>query len=365
MKNMLDITVILIALTISLIVAFIVIGFLMGFFRKMISIGNYMGPNATIFAIGAKYTEKEHIEKLLDYTSINEVITEIRREGYDIQDLKKYDLELELSMLSLMSKAVEMLPDDAKIFADAYMLKYDANIVKRILRAKYAKMPKRKIYEMVYEGRYITKLIIQHMVEATSMEDTISALDATPFKDCIKVWSESRDLLAVDLLMDKIVLKNLTESKVVMDENALEPVNIFLSRLIDIQNIKTVLRAKAAEIKNIQEFLIDGGYEIGEWKLKNMAEARNIEECLGQLEGTSYSFLRDIKDPFEVEVALDRYMLKIANDIGLSYSLSTGPTVMFLVSKEFEARNLKAIIKGFMENVPKERIKSLLVGGAS
>ncbi len=360
---MLDSTAILLAITISLITIFVVIAFLMGFFRKMINIGAFMGPNATIFAIGSKYTEKENVESLLNFTGVNEVVAEIEREGYHVENLSNYDIEIEKSMLTLMKRVVEMLPDDAKEFANAYLMKYDAQIVKRILRAKMAKVPKNRIYAITYEGRHINQLIIQHMIEATTVEDAISALDATSFSPCIKVWNDTNDLYRVELTLDRIVMENLVEWKRNLEENTMEPVNILLSILVDIYNIRNLVRAKVAEMENIQDYVIQGGYELGEWKLKAMMDARTLDELLAQLEGTSYSFLRDIEDPFEIEMALDKMLLKKANEIGLTFATSAGPMVMFLVAKEYEARNLKAIVKGFVENLPKERIMNLLVIG--
>ncbi len=361
---MLDSTAILLAITISFIAIFVVIAFLMGFFRKMLNIGAYMGPNATIFAIGAKYTEKDNIEKLLSYTNINEVIADIEKEGYVVEDLRNYDIQLETSMLKMMKRVLEMLPDDGKSFAEAYMLKYDANIVKRVLRAKYAKVPKARIYENVYEGRYITKMIIQHMVEATNMEDAVTALDVTPFAPVIQVWNETNDLYKVEIAIDKIVLANLINSKRILDENAMEPANIFLSVFVDIYNIKTVVRAKNAEIEDISDLIVEGGYELSDWKVKSMANARSLDEALSYLEGTSYAHLRDINDPFKIELELDRFLLKKVNEIGLTFSTTAGPLIMFLVSKDFEVRNLKAILKGYMENISKEKIREILVGDA-
>jgi len=361
---MLDSTAILLAITISFVAIFVVIAFLMGFFRKMLNIGAYMGPNATIFAIGAKYTEKENIEKLLSYTNINEVLADIEKEGYEVNDLKNYDIQLEIGMLNMMKRVIEMLPDDGKSFAEAYMLKYDANIVKRVLRAKYAKLPKARIYESVYEGRYITKMIIQHMVEAANMEDAITALDATPFAPAIQVWNETNDLYKVEILLDKIVLSTLINSKRILDENAMEPANIFLSIFVDIYNIKTVVRAKSAEIEDVSDLIMEGGYELSDWKVKSMANARSLDEALSHLEGTSYAHLRDLNDPFKIELELDRFLLKKVNEIGLTFSTTAGPLIMFLVSKDFEVRNLKAILKGFMENVPRDKIREIVVGEA-
>jgi len=359
---MLESTAIILAITVSFLAIFVVIAFLMGFFRKMLNIGAYMGPNATIFAIGAKYTEKDNIERLLNYTNLTEVISDIEKEGYEVEDLKKYDIELEKSMLTMMQRVVEMLPDDGKSFAEAYMLKYDANMIKRILRAKYAKIPKARIYEEVYPGRFLTKLIIQHMVEATSMEDAITALDATPFADIIKVWNESSDLYKVDIALDRLILKNLIDSKRMLEENSAEPVNIVLSMFVDIYNIKTVVRAKRAEMEDINNLLLEGGYELSDWKVRSMANARTLDEALSHLEGTSYAFLRDVDDPFVIELELDRMLLRKVNELSLTFATTAGPLLMFLVAKDFELRNLKSIVKGYMEGISKDRIRGLLVG---
>ncbi len=362
---MLDSTAILLAITISFLAIFVTIAFLMGFFRKMLNIGAYMGPNATIFAIGAKYTEKENIEKLLNYTNITEVLSDIEKEGYRVEDMENYDIELEKSMLNMMQRVVEMLPDEGKSFAETYMLKYDANMIKRILRAKYANVPKSKIYGEVYEGRFLSKLIIQHMVEATSMEDAVTALDATPFSDVIKIWSESNDIYKVDIALDNIVLKNIINSKRMLDENSMEPLNIVVSMFVDIYNIKTVVRAKSAGIEDMGALLLEGGYELSDWKVKSMANARTLDEVLAHLEGTSYAFLRDVEDPFVIELELDRMLLRKVNEIGLTFATTAGPLIMFLISKDYEVRNLKVILKGFMENLSKERIRGLLVGDAA
>ncbi len=358
-------TVILIAIAAAFIAVLIAIVVFMGYLRKILSIASFMSPNTTIFAIGSKYTEKENIDRLLEMTSINEVLNDIKKEGYDIENLNKSDIEIEKAMIQHMREVVTMMPEGVRQFAEVYMLKFDANIVKRILRAKFAKMPKHRIYDIVYEGSTVTKLIINHMVEAATMEDAIGALDATPFKDVISVWSESSNLYDVDLALDRLVLEKLIEAKSTLDEDSREAIERFVSILIDVHNIKAIVRSKVAGMENVEKHLIEGGYELSDYKLRSMSESRNIDELMTNLEGTSYSFLRELRDPFEIEISLDQFLLEKVNDIGLTYFTSSGPLVMFLVSKEYEARNLKAIIRGFVENVPRERIKSLLVGGAS
>ena len=361
---MLDIyTSILIGIAAAFIAILIAVVVFMGYLRKILSIASFMGPNATIFAIGSKYTSNENLDRVLEMTTVNEVIADIKKEGYNIENLDMADIEIEREMIRMMEEVIGMLPEGVRQFAEVYMLKFDANIVKRILRAKASGIPKNRIYDMVYEGKHVKKIIINHMVEASSVDDAITALDATPFKDAIKVWSETNNLYEVDIFLDRIFLDKLMEAKGNLDEDSREAVEKFLAIMVDVYNLKVLIRGKSMDV-DVEKHIIDGGYELHSWKLKNMVEARNLDELLGNLEGTSYSFLRDSENAFDAELKLDRYLLDKANEIGLNYSTSSGPTVMFLISKEYEARNLKAIIRGFMENLPKDRIKSLLVGGA-
>ncbi len=361
---MLDVyTMILIGIAAAFIGILIAIVVFMGYLRKILSIASFMGPNATIFAIGSKYTNRENLEKLLEMTSVNEVIADMKKEGYEISSVENADVEIEREMLGMMDEVIAMLPEGIRQFAEIYMLKFDANIVKRILRAKAVKVPKNKIYESVYEGKHITKIVINHMIEATSLEDAITALDATPFHEVIDVWNETNNLHAVDVALDRISLEKLLEGKSKLDEDSREAVEKILAIMVDVYNLKVLVRGKFLEI-DVEKYIMDGGYELDSWKLKNLAEARSLEELLGNLEGTSYSFLRETQNPFDVEVRLDRFLLDKANELGMVYSTSSGPAMMFLISKEYEARNLKAIIKGFQEGLPKDRIEKLLVGVA-
>ena len=62
-----------------------------------------------------------------------------------------------------------------------------------------------------------------------------------------------------------------------------------------------------------------------------------------------------------LETSLDCLLLKLVSDISTQNYVTIGPTIRFLVSKEFEIRNLKIITKGISESIPPDIIKSFLV----
>jgi len=62
-----------------------------------------------------------------------------------------------------------------------------------------------------------------------------------------------------------------------------------------------------------------------------------------------------------LEIALDRQMIRHVANIAVDDTMGLGPGIRFIVEKEFEARNLKAIAKGVGEGLPAEKIWKLMV----
>ena len=58
---------------------------------------------------------------------------------------------------------------------------------------------------------------------------------------------------------------------------------------------------------------------------------------------------------------MDRLLLNSASEISSSALIAAGPTIKFIVAKEFEIRNLKAVLRGMDEGMPIESIMPLLI----
>ena len=62
-----------------------------------------------------------------------------------------------------------------------------------------------------------------------------------------------------------------------------------------------------------------------------------------------------------LENRLDRLFLKIIKEISTQNYSTIGPTIRFLVFKEYEVQNLKVITKGVAENLSNDFTKKFLV----
>jgi len=115
------------------------------------------------------------------------------------------------------------------------------------------------------------------------------------------------------------------------------------------------------------------GQEIAFWKFKELAGVEFVPQVISVLEGTSYfDVLKDAIEEYNkeksvqvLENALDNLYLKLVKNISLKNYVTIGPTIRFLVSKEYEIKNLKAIVKGIGEGISSEIINRILIKEAA
>jgi vacuolar-type H+-ATPase subunit C/Vma6 len=111
------------------------------------------------------------------------------------------------------------------------------------------------------------------------------------------------------------------------------------------------------------------GREIAPWKYEELAEMDGVAQVISGLEGTSYyNILKDSIEYYNrektvqiLENKLDCLFLKLIKEISTKNYVTIGPTIRFLVFKEYETQNLKVIAKGIAENLSAELTKKFLV----
>jgi len=191
------------------------------------------------------------------------------------------------------------------------------------------------------------------------------------FEDFVieSIVGESVDYLKIDNAVDKHFINKLKNVRVPYKcENGKQK---FVKTTLDLINIKNVLRAKqfGYDSESCKKLFIGEGREIASWKYNELCEVDSVSQVISSLEGTSYYNV--LKDSIEIynkeqsvqvlETSLDSLLLKLVSDISSQNYVTIGPTIRFLVSKEFEIRNLKIIAKGISEKLSSDNIKGFLV----
>lgn len=348
----------------------IVVILFMSYYRTIISIANFTYPNAVFRSTGNPYLKREKISDMIDRGNLNEIYSELEKDGYEIpkdirDDIEKIESEFEEKTVQFVKKAYDSSPDEIKQFTRAWMAKYDVKMAKRALKAM-GEGQNEDLESKLYPVKEIDQEVIDDLISARNIQETLSILKETDLGEALEKKEWKGRYFELDVALDKYQFKKIKKgmSKVEADQKA--PVQYFFGRYTDLWNINIIIRGHREEIEEekLKDALLPQGRELADWKLEEMAEAKNLDEALIQLEGTSYEDIRkkmQSDQKFDFEKYLDEKLLKMTVELTNQYVLTVGPTLKYLVGKEFELRNIRALIRGIKENVDPKRIEELMI----
>ncbi|UTB33562.1 MAG: V-type ATP synthase subunit C [Methanobacterium sp. ERen5] len=362
-----------------MILAIIVIGAIVVIttIRPVLEFFPYTYPNARVRArTGRLFTEKEFSE-IVESQNIEEVKNYLR----GVPDYAKYidTYPLEKALDSQLAETYDLIaritPDNSKDSFKFLLKKWDIKNIKSIIIAKEAGLNHEQTVDLVVPfGELSNKL--DSLIETDSVEEVLNALEGTEYprilEDAIPIYKETGLLLPLEASMDKYLLENLLKTSATPEDDNTALLHSYIGTLVDVANIKIILRAKADNLKyeDIEPYMVSDGYEIREWKLKELMEAEDVSGVISGLEGTDYApMLSDAMTEFtetgsmaNFEKLLDTYVVKTAKGISLKNQFGIGPMIGFLSRKETEVRNLKIIARGKREaGFSSSMIKEMLV----
>ncbi len=329
-------------------------------------------PNARFEAVGNPFIKDKELNRLLDSKDLSEFKDSLNTlKDYDITG--KNSQEIQQSLDDALIQTVDISRKDSakkmNEFYDIYLEKIDAYMIKNELKNKL-------------NGKEIDKTVANSAIlpKTKQILEELAAAEKDKIPEILKnygfglevtdaVLDDENDFLALDTAIDKHIIERL--QKVKLPHNCEKGKQKFVKRTIDINNIKRILRAKqlSYDEKTCLSLFLGDGQEIAAWKFKEMAQTDKISQIISSLEGTSYfDILKDSIEEYNkersaqvLENSLDRLYLKLVEDISTQNYVNIGPTIRFLVSKEFEIRNLKIIAKGIDENIHPDTIKNFLI----
>ena len=343
--------------------------------RPFTSYLKFVYPTAKYEAIGNPFIQEKNLTPLIESKNLQEFIETLNTtKDYTITgDTIK---QIQNNLNTNLYETIEMMRKDSSKtinpLYDLYLEKIDMFHIKNTIKQKLLNIPITTDTPKLYLEK--TQNVLTQLTNADK-EHLPDILKTYGFKDehIQKIMTEPPNPLNIDIAFDTYYLNQFTTLKLPYKAN--DAKQQLISTTIDMHNIKNILRATQLGYKAdvCHTLYIPKGREIAHWKFKELADLEGIAQIISALEGTTY--FQHLKEQIEhynkeqtVQVfinALDSLMLKLIKDISQKYYLSIGPTLRFLISKEQEIQNLKVISKGVGEQIPANRIKSLLLMEAS
>ncbi len=337
----------------------------------------YTYPNARVRArTGRLFTDKEFSE-IVEAENIEEVKNYLRGVPDYAKYIDLYPLEkaLDTQLAESYDLVARITPDNSKEVFNFLLKKWDIQNIKSIIIAKQAGLNLDDTLNLIVPFGALTDKI-DSLIEAETITEVINGLEGTEYpkilEDAMSMYNETGLLLPLESALDKYLLENLLRSSATPEDDNTSLLHNYVGTMVDVANIKIILRAKVYNLKydDIEYYMISDGYQIREWKLKELMEAEDVASVISSLEGTSYaSVLSDAMTEYtetrsmeSFEKALDSHVFKTAKTISLKNQFGIGPMIGFLNKKEREIRNLKIIARGKREEgFSSSMIKEMLI----
>jgi V/A-type H+-transporting ATPase subunit C len=347
-------------------------------FKRKRGQGNYAYTVARVKAKKALLLKEDDYDKMLMMT-VPEISRYISEAGYNKE---MTDLAGRLSGLDLLEHATYL--NMAKVFSSilrtstgelytmvyAYLDKWDVWNLKVILRGKSYGLDAESIREDIVPAGKLTAESLDKLIAFDTDDDVIQNFGKITHLDfpqeVLTAYKTSGNLGVIEDFVDKMHYERLIRSISL----STRPSHIFYDYVreeVDLKNFETILKLKAEGIHGdpVMKYIIDGGRKIDERMLASLANAEDINSMISEL--SQLDFGEEIKAAMEAGdisgavFGLKKYERQKAKKFSRLYPLSVIPVIDYMLNKEREVRNIRAIARGTESGLDKETIKGLLV----
>ena len=345
--------------------------------RPILDIYPYLNPSARVRARKGRLFDEKQISELVETNNVDEVENYLKGipEYADVLDEYSLDKALDVERANTYALIARLAPEEIK---DPFIImskKSDIDNIKSLLTAKEVGLTADETSELLIPcGALYDEL--QNLVSADNVSDIVTALDnteyATSLEDALPLYEDTNMILPLESALDKYYLgKLLRSTDVPADENR-QILFSYVGTQVDVANLKLIIRAKedGLDYDAISPYILEEGYQLREWKLKDLMESPDVTNVVSGLEGTKYadaltdavSLYNDTGSVSVFEKALDVYASNYSKSLASKKPLGIGPIIGYLSQKENEIKNLKIIARAKREaDFPNSKIMEMLI----
>jgi V/A-type H+-transporting ATPase subunit C len=251
-----------------------------------------------------------------------------------------------------------------------YLRKFDAWNVKTVLRGIYSDAARENVETDLIRAGELPDRLLERLLDAGSIEDAVGLLGETMFgeslTDAFDDYEDSGVLVPLENAVDRAFYEQLLVDLVV--DEATETYREFLEAEIDFRNARNALRlARSGADIDPSAYYIEGGTLFSATELNALAS--NVDELVATIRDSPYGDkLSDALDEFEradslisFERALDAALLEYSGRLGVVHPLSVAPIISYILGKEREVDNIRAIARGREAGLGEDEIEEELV----
>ena len=345
--------------------------------RPILDIYPYLHPNARVRARKGRLFDEKQLSEIVETSNTEEIISYLRGFPDYAEYLDNYSLDkaLDMQLAETYDLVSRLAPKEVQKSFKVLSKKTDINNIKSLLTAKEVGLSSEETIDLLIPAGSLYD-DLERLSEVGSVSEVITGLDGTEYssvlEDVIPIYEEKQMVLPLESALDKYYLNNLIKSTQVPGDENTEILYAFIGTQVDIVNLKLIIRAKDdnLDFDTISPYMIENGYKLRDWKLKDLMESQGVSGVISSLEGTKYAEVlaeplnqyNDNGNASVFEKALDDYAAGYYNSLATKKPLGIGPIIGYLSKKEIEVRNLKIIARAKREiDFPVEKLQEMLV----
>ncbi|MDI6842678.1 MAG: V-type ATP synthase subunit C [Methanothermobacter wolfeii] len=344
--------------------------------RPILDLFPFAYPNARVRArIGRLINEKQFSE-ILETENLEEFMNYLR----GLPDYAKYvdrfpvEKALESQLAETYETVSKIAPASIREPFRVNLKKWDIRNIKSLITAKDAGLGAEETLNLLVPFGEIYETL-EALTDSETVQDVVAGLEGTEYapvlEDALSEYGETGMILPLEAALDRYYLENMMRAVGSPSDDNTKLLHTYFGTQVDISNIKIILRAKADGLSydDISPYMIQEGYQLREWKLKDLMEAEDVSGVISGLEGTDYGpMLSEALSEYSAtgsisvfERVLEENLNRMARNFALKKPFGVGPMIGFLSRKEVEVRNLKVIARskrepGFPESMVKEML---------
>ncbi len=251
-----------------------------------------------------------------------------------------------------------------------YLRKFDAWNVKTIIRGIYTGAGTDAVeVDLIRAGEFDERRI-RRLLEADSIEAVVEVLEDTiygePLREAYAEYEETDTLVPLENAVDRAFYERLLGN--LPNDEPTRQYEAFLKAEVDFRNADNALRlARSGAEIDPAEYFIEGGELFTRDTLARLA--RNLDELVEYIADSQYAdelgpALRELEEADSLiafEHATDAALLAYGDRLGTIHPVSVTPIISYILAKEREVENIRAIARGKEAGLPAAEIESELV----
>lgn len=251
-----------------------------------------------------------------------------------------------------------------------YLRKFDAWNVKTIIRGIYTDAETEDVeVDLIRAGAFDDRQI-QRLLEADSVEAVVEILEDTiygePLEAAYADFQETDVLVPLENAVDRAFYDHLLGN--LGGDEPTRQYERFLKAEVDFRNARNALRlARSGADLDPADYFIEGGTLFDRETLSRLAT--NLDELVTYIAESTYGddlgdALRELEEADSLiafEHATDAALLTYGDRLGTIHPVSVTPIISYILAKEREVENIRAIARGKEAGLDSDEIESELV----